>query len=917
VLQRLRWAKLKLKPSKCRLLQRKVEFLGHTVSEAGVEMQTSKIDAVVNWPRPRDTHQLRSFMGLCGYYRRFIAGFADTAAPLHALTGKGVHFGWGPEQETAFVTLKEKLTTAPVLGMPENTGQYILDTDASDVGLGAVLSQVQDGEERVIAYASRTLQKPERNYETTKKELLAVVYGLKQFRQYLLGRPIIIRVDHAALGWLKRTAEPLPQLARWLTFIECFDYQIVHRPGKKHVNADTMSRRPKPAVDEEEQAGRQSTVRVLNAAVCPTVNPDGSAAGTDTDPAVASSTGSSTGPPSGSPSAAIAACPPLTVHTKPPSSNNLFNDLAAAQSEDDDLRDLLNRRQQTDEQPNIEELLTASEYTKKLWSQWYRLRLRNGVLYRLFEERRSHTTIYQALIPHTLRETAIRSCHVGMAGGHLGAKKTLDQVQRRFYWSTWRSDTVRYGRRCPKCCAYHRGQLPRSAPLQPIIAGAPFERLSIDLTGPHTRSRRGHVYILTCIDPFTKWVEAFPIRNKEAETVAKVLVEQVFCRFGVPVALLSDQGKEVDGNVMREICHLLDIDKLRTTPYKPSTNSAIERFHRSLNSMLGKVVKESQTDWDDRLPFVMAAYRASRHESTGYSPNALTLGRETRAPVDAVLDLPTAGASSTTYDEYVEHLQDRLHNAYALVRKELGYAAERNKKYYDLRVRPQRYTVGEWVYYYNPRHYRGRQDKWSRKFSGPYLIIAVPSAVNVTIQRSRRAKPFTVHIDKVKPFLSDPPPSWIPIQLPASTENTTPSTTATPRRGMTTQPLETPRRGPSASPAALLAGLPTGTPAGTPSSSPPSTPTRPPVGLASRSPARLPAMPSTDVPTRGETVGDDATPCDVDQPRDSDETAVKFVDSDSEDMPTPTQTEHYAVNESPIRPQRPAREHRLPARYRD
>ncbi|HSN23026.1 MAG TPA: reverse transcriptase family protein, partial [Methylomicrobium sp.] len=206
VLQRLRWAKLKLKPSKCHLLQRKVEFLGHTISEAGVEMQSAKIDAIVQWPRPRDIHQLRSFMGLCGYYRRFIAGFADTAAPLHALSSKNATFHWGPEEEQAFVALKHKLTTAPVLGMPENTGQYILDTDASDVGLGAVLSQVQNGEERPIAFASRTLQRPERNYETTKKELLAVVYGLKQFKQYLLGRPIIIRVDHAALSWLKRTA---------------------------------------------------------------------------------------------------------------------------------------------------------------------------------------------------------------------------------------------------------------------------------------------------------------------------------------------------------------------------------------------------------------------------------------------------------------------------------------------------------------------------------------------------------------------------------------------------------------------------------------------------------------------------------------------------------------------------------------
>jgi len=152
-------------------------------------------------------------------------------------------FVWKAEHQKAFETMKDKLTTAPVLAMPSNNGQYILDTDASDMGLGAVLSQIQNGEEYVIAYASRTLSKPEHNYETTRKELLAVVFGLKQFRQYLLGKPFTIRMDHSALGWLRRTPEPLPQLARWLTFIEQFDYTILHEAGKKHGNADSLSRR--------------------------------------------------------------------------------------------------------------------------------------------------------------------------------------------------------------------------------------------------------------------------------------------------------------------------------------------------------------------------------------------------------------------------------------------------------------------------------------------------------------------------------------------------------------------------------------------------------------------------------------------------------------------------------------------------
>jgi transposase InsO family protein len=157
-------------------------------------------------------------------------------------------------------------------------------------------------------------------------------------------------------------------------------------------------------------------------------------------------------------------------------------------------------------------------------------------------------------------------------------------------------------RLCLSCNGYFRGKLPRSAPLQPLLTGAPFERLHVDLTGPHPRSRRGSVYIVTCIDPFTKWAEAFPAPNKEAATVARIIVEQIFCRYGVPIALLTDRGKEVDGQLMAEVCRLLDIDKQRTTAYKASTNAAIERFHRTLNSMIGRMIDENQRDWDSLLP---------------------------------------------------------------------------------------------------------------------------------------------------------------------------------------------------------------------------------------------------------------------------------------------------------------------------
>ena len=149
---------------------------------------------------------------------------------------KDIEFVWTDECQRAFDELKNRLMNGPILALPQNEGTYILDTDASDFRLGAVLSQRQNEGEKVIAYASRTLNRAEQKYETTRKELLAIVYGLHQHKQYLLGRHFIIRTDHAALTWLRKTAEPMPQLARWLAFIEQFDYEILHRPGERPVS---------------------------------------------------------------------------------------------------------------------------------------------------------------------------------------------------------------------------------------------------------------------------------------------------------------------------------------------------------------------------------------------------------------------------------------------------------------------------------------------------------------------------------------------------------------------------------------------------------------------------------------------------------------------------------------------------------
>jgi len=180
-----------------------------------------------------------------------------------------------------------------------------------------------------------------------------------------------------------------------------------------------------------------------------------------------------------------------------------------------------------------------------------------------------------------------------------------------------------------------------------------------------------------------------------------------------------------------------------------------------VNALIGRVIDEHHFYWDSLLPYVIAAYRASRHEATKFTPNYLVLGREVRAPVDLIYDANETPAP-VSYASYADEMGDRMREAYALVRENLKVAAERNKRTYDLRVRTRQYKVGDWVYYFNPRKLDVCQDKWRRKFTGPFPVTTVIGPVNVMLQRSKRAHPFCTHVDKLKPYEADVmPASWL------------------------------------------------------------------------------------------------------------------------------------------------------------
>jgi len=191
-----------------------------------------------------ESRQLRGFLGLTGYYRKFVKGYAHIAGPLNRLLKKDQAYVWTEDCQKAFGELKRAMTSPPVLALPNDQDAFVLDTDAAEGSIGAVLSQVQDGVEKVVAYAGRTLNRHEINYCITRKELLAIVHFTKLFRQYPLGKNFTIRTDHAALSWLQKTPEPIGQNARWLEQLGEYDFTICHRKGTSHSNADALSRHP-------------------------------------------------------------------------------------------------------------------------------------------------------------------------------------------------------------------------------------------------------------------------------------------------------------------------------------------------------------------------------------------------------------------------------------------------------------------------------------------------------------------------------------------------------------------------------------------------------------------------------------------------------------------------------------------------
>jgi hypothetical protein len=738
VFERLQKANLKLKPSKCKLFQSMLKFLGHIVSEEGISTDPAKVQKVADWPTPTCVAEVRSFMGLATYYQKYVKDFANMAAPLYNLTKKNTTYRWTEDCEAAFLKLKESLISSPVLVYPnfsEDAGMFVLDTDASDFGLGGVLSQKQDDEsERVIAYGSKSLHGGELNYCTTRREMLALVTFAEHFRYFLLGKKFLVRTDNMALRWLLNFKEPSGQIARWIERLAEFDFIIEHRPGVKHGNADALSRRPK---------------KMRQHGDCPSCGPTDLKGVMQVKAEVTSS----------EQLGAYSLKPKLNRVCSKEKTNEAMlrwseKGIESAQRDDPDLKNIYNHLAEDKGEPSKAVLQGCSVMERAVWAQRERIEMCDGILY-LKPEKESSYKKRRLILPKTMVKPVFLEAHEGFAGGHLGIRKTEGKIRERCWRPMMKRQIRELVRSCKVCQLCKSPPHGTKAPLQSMPVGRRNQRIHVDVIGPiNPPSRRGNKYILVLQDAFTKWPEAWPLKNQKATTCAKIIVNEYVTRFGAPENIHTDQGTNFESTVFKEMCQLLNISKTRTTAYHPQCNGQVENLNKTLKSMLTTMVEEEGRDWDDCLPSALMAFRSSIQVSTEETPFALMFGEEMSVPLDLVIG--TTDQSEVPTTTYIANLRERLESSYQRARDKIKLAQRRQRTYYDQKHKNASFSVGDLVLLKN--HYI-RPDvppKFHRRWMGPFRVLERISEVNYKIvaTEGRNVKPKVVHLNNMKKFIS-------------------------------------------------------------------------------------------------------------------------------------------------------------------
>ena len=665
IFQLLTKAGVSLKASKCFLFHDEVEYLGHIVGKGQLRVNEKNLVGLRQAKTRRTKKDLRSFLGMCNVYRRFVKDYAKVARPLLAMTSSKVPDPlppFTPAQTDSFEELKYRLTHTPILALPRRTGQYIDDTDASAAQIGCVLLQEQeDRAYRPVGFWSRVLTSAEQNYSTTERECLAVVWALFLLRPYLQGTRFIVRTDHTALKWMLHMDGAHGRLARWRLRLAEFNYTVESRPGQHHHAADVMSRLATTGADDRPIPDEIPSLLTLANFATGWTRPNFK-----------------------------------TSKMYPPHS---VQRIIQGQEMDPWCREI---RAEMNRNPKSRFGETP-----------------DGLLVRLAPLDRA----VQIIGPKALQKEVLTLEHEPGHAGHPGVNKMYTSMRRSFYWDTMVADVASFVSNCPSCAKGKVQGRRRTNLLRLFPATDPFTDVCLDLLGPLPETANGNEYLLVIVDRFTKLTRVVPIPNQDAETVVSAFLDTWVASYGPPDTLLTDNGPQLTSVHFRGVVGMLGIRHITSTTYHPQTQGQVERYNRTIVAQLRTYIEDHQDRWDELVSVLTVAYNTRPQQSTGVAPFEFVTPERVRTfALDRLPESPYPKKFEGTAREIREQRRAHLRDLAFTVRKNLEMAQRRYKKSYDRRVNTvnQALRAGDWVYV--DTHAKDRK-KLDQKVEGPYRIL--------------------------------------------------------------------------------------------------------------------------------------------------------------------------------------------------
>ena len=714
VLGAIRRAGLKLNAKKCLFAQESVSCLGHRLGRDGISPDPHNLNKIEKWKPPRSRTEVRQFLGLTGYYRQMIAGYASIASPLTNLTKLDTDWKWTDVEQKAFETLKNYLTSDTIMAYPDFSRPFWVKADASGGCVGFVLTQKYDKKEKVIAYGSKKLTETQQRYSTYDKEFFGILTAVRTYSHYLRQGHFYVVTDHRPLLNLRKIdpkTDATGRRVRWSIELNLYDFEIMYKKGKAHSDADAMSRltdHDDYAEEEEFAANRLGGDATLFALL-----------GMDVG--------------------AAAAVELIASDDK----RKLLTDAQDADFTIREVKDAVRRG-----------IPLPKGYSEAFYTKYFnRLTIIDGTLFRKAVTGSSHTPTLQAIIPPSLVDEVLRDAHGGKFAGHPGYRHMCGILLRHVVWPGIFVDTKKFVTKCQQCDIVTQPNPPAKTELQSIDPEYVFQHVCCDLIQLPV-APGGWKYICVFMDVFSRHVSFYKLKDKSTLSFTRALEDYV-AHVGCPHKLSCDNGAEFCSELVEAVTKIMGIKKRTSVVYRPQSQGMVERMNREIIDQLTKLLLECGTTWPEHMHYVALLHNSSVASRTGESPNMVFFGRE--LPIPAFSDLSVNTIRSKSVREYVEKMKPRAKLIRDSARLHTLQQSAKTAEAYNRKAKHTPHQPGDLVYY---KEIPKNRTKLDPKWTGPVEVVkrhanAHGQQGTTYTLRFKDGNPITRNYEQLKPAKAD------------------------------------------------------------------------------------------------------------------------------------------------------------------